>query len=215
MNKEIHWICILLIFIPCCYKSRMESFFHYFFVLKPHKMVLFVCQVVPLGLASQSVHKWHVREESVFILGVAQLSKQFLHIFLWNLITKVSKDVFQLRKHHCSVAVFVIKLEELHIVCIGSRGVGSVSCSLYFLDNIIKLGKLLSLLISLAKTYTHLLGGVHAKSIHHISKEEQVDFTFAIPVIDVTDVFNFLGIDHLSCSYVPCDWVTALGELPC
>merc|ERR1719516_578013 len=184
----------------------METFFHYFFVLKPHKMVIFVCQVVYLGLASQSVHKWHVGEESVFILGVAQLSKQFLNIFLWNLITKICKDVFQFSKHHCSIVVFVIELEKLHIVCIGSGGVGSVSCGLHFLDNVIKLGKLLSLLISLAKTNTDLLGGVHAKSIHHISKEEQVYFTLAIPVIDVTDVFNFLGIDHLACSLVPCDW---------
>merc|ERR1719209_954245 len=157
-------------------------------------------QVVPLGLASQSVHKGHVGEESVFILWVTQLSEQFLYVFLWNLITKICKDVFQFRKHHCSVAVFVIKLEEFNIVCIGSGGVGSVSCGLHFLNHVIKLGKLLPLLISLAKTYTDLLGGVHAESIHHISKEEQVDFTFAIPVIDVTDVFNFLGIDHLSCS---------------
>merc|ERR1712215_344257 len=159
-----------------------------------------VHQPVQLCLASQSVYKWHVGEESVLILRVTQLSKQFLDIFLWNLITKISKDVFQLSKHHGSIVVFVIELEKLHIVCVGSGGVGSVSCSLYFLDNIIKLGKLLPLLISLTKTYTDLLGGVHSKSIHHISKEEQVYFTFAIPVIYVTDVFNFLGINHISCS---------------
>merc|ERR1719315_284380 len=132
---------------------------------------------VSLSLPSQSVYKWHVGEESVFILRVTQLSK-----------------------HHGSIVVFVIELEELHIVCIGSGGVGSVSCSLHFLDHVIKLGKLLSLFISLAKTYTDLLGGVHTKSIHHISKEEQVYFTLTIPVIDVTDVFNFLSIHHLSCS---------------
>merc|ERR1719250_295982 len=107
------------------------------------------------------------------------------------------KDVFKLSKHHCSVAVFVIQLEKLNVVMVGSRGVRSSFGSIDLLNNVIKLGKLLSFFISLPKANTHLLGSVHTKSVHHISKEEEVKLTFAIPVIDVTDLLHGIGINHL------------------
>eukprot|EP00091_Calanus_sinicus_P015942 TRINITY_DN34_c0_g1_i31.p2 TRINITY_DN34_c0_g1~~TRINITY_DN34_c0_g1_i31.p2 ORF type:complete len:103 (-),score=21.88 TRINITY_DN34_c0_g1_i31:37-345(-) len=73
-----------------------------------------------LGLASQSVNKWHVWEESIFILRVAKLSEKLLDIFLGDFISKIGKDVFELSKHHGSVVVFVIQLQELNVVVVGS-----------------------------------------------------------------------------------------------
>merc|ERR1719318_872050 len=53
-----------------------------------------------LGLAGQSVDEWHVWEESILILRITELSKQFLDIFLGDLVSKIGKDVFKLSKHH-------------------------------------------------------------------------------------------------------------------
>merc|ERR1712106_221770 len=82
---------------------------------------------------------------------------------------------------------------------VSSWGVRGALGSVNLLNNVIKLGKLLSLFICLAKTYTHLLGGVHAKSIHNISEEEHVKLALAIPIVDVTDLFHSIGINHLVC----------------
>merc|ERR1719154_218008 len=150
-----------------------------------------------------SVNEWHVWEESILIFWITKFSKQFLNIFLGNFITKIGKDVFKLSKHHGSIAIFVIQLQQLNIVMVSSRGVWSVLGSIHLLNNVIKLGKLLSLFISLAKTNTNLLGSIHAKSIHHISKEEQVKLTLAIPVINVTDLLHGLGINHLVILRIP------------
>merc|ERR1719282_2096536 len=68
---------------------------------------------------------------------------------------------------------FVIQLQQLKVVSIASLGVWGGNSSFDLLNNIIILGKLLSLLISLAQTNTDLLGDVKTKSIHHISKEEE------------------------------------------
>merc|ERR1719206_337272 len=110
--------------------------------------------------------------------------------------------------------LFVIELKELNVVVVGSRGVGGGFCSIDLLNNVIKLGEFLALLIGLAETDTNLLGGVHAKGIHDISQEEQVELALAIPVVDVTDLFNSLGINHLDYVFVlALHWVTAVGEL--
>merc|ERR1719208_733566 len=126
-----------------------------------------------LGLASESVNEAHVGEHAIFIFGITELSK-----------------------HHGSIAVFVIELQELNIVSVGSLGVRGGNGGLDLLDNIIVLGKLLALLISLSLSNTGLLGDVQAKSIADVSKEEQIDFTFAIPVVDVADILNLCFINH-------------------
>merc|ERR1719229_1418862 len=77
--------------------------------------------LVYLCLATQPVHKGHIREESILIFRVTKLSEQFLDIVLWDLITKIGKNVLKLSKHHCSIAVFVVELEKLNIVVVGSR----------------------------------------------------------------------------------------------
>merc|ERR1719205_531066 len=118
-----------------------------------------------LGLASQSVNKWHVWEESIFILRVAKLSEKLLHIFLWDFISKIGKDVL-----------------ELNIVVVGSRAVRGDLGGIDLLDDVIELGEFLAFLISLSKTNARLLGGVHAKGIHDISEEEEVKLAFAIPI---------------------------------
>merc|ERR1719244_420503 len=157
--------------------------------------------LVYLGLATQPVHKGHIREESIFIFRLTKLSEQFLDIVLWDLITKIGKNVLKLSKHHCAIAVFVVQLEKLNIVVVGSRWVRSGLGSVNLLNNVIKLGKLLSFFISLSKADTNLLGSVHTKSVHHISKVEQVKLTLAIPVIDVTDLLHGIGINHLVSSF--------------
>ena len=78
----------------------------------------------------------------------------------------------------------VLKIFRLHL------GVGGSNGSLDLLDNVVVLGELLALLISLAKTDADLLGDVEAEGVHHVSEEEEIDFAFAIPIVDVADVFD-------------------------
>merc|ERR1712113_299607 len=151
---------------------------------------------VHLSLASQSINEAHVWEHAILIFGITELSEQLLDILLGDLISKVAEDVVKLSKHHGAVAVFVVELEELNIVVVGSLGVRGGNSSLDLLDNIIILGELLALLISLSLSNTGLLGDVQAKSIADVSKEEQIDFTFAIPVVDVADILNLCFINH-------------------
>jgi hypothetical protein len=37
---------------------------------------------------------------------------------------------------------------------------------------------------------TDLLGGVHAQGVHDIAEEEHVEFTLAIPIVDVADLLD-------------------------
>merc|ERR1711976_586941 len=170
-----------------------------------------------LGLASQSVQEAHVGEHAILILGVTELSKQLLNISLGHLVTEVAQDVVQLSQHHSAVGVLVVELQQLQVVTVLSLGVGGGNGSLDLLDNIIILGKLFALLISLAQTNTDLLGDVKTQSVHHVSEEEQVDLTLAVPVVDVADVLNLSVINHLVClcelSLV--DLIRVLSEPPC
>ena len=145
---------------------------------------------VHLSLASQSVQEAHVGEHAILILRVTQLGKQLLDIILGHLISQVAEDVVKLSQHHGAIAVLVIELEQLQVVSIGSLGVRGGNSGLALLNNLIVLGKLLALLISLALGDASLLGDVQTKSVHDISKEEQVDLAFAIPVVDVADILD-------------------------
>ena len=81
-----------------------------------------------LGLAGESVKEGHVGEHAILILGVAKLSEQLLDIVLGHLITEVAQDVVELSQHHGAVAVFVVQLQQLQVVSVGSLGVGRASC---------------------------------------------------------------------------------------
>ena len=41
---------------------------------------------------------------------------------------------------------------------------------------------------------TDLLGDVQAQSVHDVSEEEEVDLALAIPIVDVADLKNSIGI---------------------
>ena len=115
-----------------------------------------ICVRVFLGLAGESVNEAHVGEHAIFIFGITELSEQLLDILLGDLISKVAEDVVKLSKHHGAVAVFVVELEELNIVVVGSLGVRGGNSGLDLLDDIIVLGELLALLISLSLSNTGL-----------------------------------------------------------
>ena len=109
-----------------------------------------------LGLASESVNEAHVGEHAIFIFGITELSEQLLDILLGDFISKVAEDVVKLSKHHGSIAVFVVELQELNIVSVGSLGVRGGHGGLDLLDNIVVLGELLALLIGLSLSDTGL-----------------------------------------------------------
>ena len=109
-----------------------------------------------LGLASESVNEAHVGEHAIFIFGITELSEQLLDILLGDFISKVAEDVVKLSKHHGSIAVFVVELQELNIVSVGSLGVRGGNSGLDLLDNIIVLGEFFALLISLSLSNTGL-----------------------------------------------------------
>ena len=60
----------------------------------------------------------------------------------------------------------------------------------YLGDNVVELGEFLAFLISLAVGNAHLLGGVEAQGVHDVTEVVQVEFTFAIPVVDVTNLLD-------------------------
>merc|ERR1712025_1165958 len=91
--------------------------------------------------------------------------------------------------------MMMMMMMVMMIMMDGDEVLGSV----HFLNNVVKLGKLLSFFISLSEADTNFLGGVHAKSVHNIPEEEQVKLTLAIPVIDVTDLLHSVGVNHLVC----------------
>ena len=109
-----------------------------------------------LSLAGQSINEAHVWEHAILILRIAKFSEKLLDILLGDLITKIAEDVVKLSKHHGAVAVFVVELEELNIVVVRSLGVRGGNSGLDLLDNIIVLGELLALLISLSLSNTGL-----------------------------------------------------------
>ena len=96
------------------------------------------------------VQEAHVGEETVLILRVAELSKELLDILLGDLVSEIAQDVVKLSQHHGAVAVFVVELEELEVVGVSSLGVGGGDGGLDLLDNIVILGELLALLVSLS-----------------------------------------------------------------
>jgi len=156
-----------------------------------------------LGLAGQSVQEGHVGEQTILVLGIAKLSEQFLDIVLGHLVTEVAEDVVKLSEHHGAVAVFVVELEELQVVSVGSLGVRGGNGGLDLLDDIVVLGELLALLVSLSLGDASLLGNVQAQSVHDVSEEEQVNLAFAIPVVDVADVLNLSLINHFEKLVLP------------
>ena len=54
------------------------------------------------------------------ILGVSQLSEQFLDLFLGHLVSEVGQDVVKLGQHHGAVGVLVEQLHQLQVVSIGA-----------------------------------------------------------------------------------------------
>ena len=50
------------------------------------------------------VQEAHVGEESILVLGVAELSEELLDILLGDLVTEVAEDVVKLSQHHGAVA---------------------------------------------------------------------------------------------------------------
>merc|ERR1712002_668158 len=91
-----------------------------------------------------------VGEEALLIFGVSQLGEQLLHILLGDLITQVGQQVLKLSNHHGAVAVFVVQLQQLNVVVVVARGVGGILGLGDLGDNVVKLGELLALLISLS-----------------------------------------------------------------
>merc|ERR1719403_687268 len=79
-----------------------------------------------LGLASEPVQEGHVGEEAVLILRVADLGEHLLHVLLGDLVSQVAQDVVQLSEHHGAVLVFVVQLQQLHVVGVGSLAVGGL-----------------------------------------------------------------------------------------
>merc|ERR1711936_1462189 len=120
------------------------------------------------------------------------------------LVLEVGDDgVVELSQHHGAVGVFVVQLEELEVVGVASLGVGGGDDGLNLLDDIVVLGELLALLVSLTLGDTGLLGDVQAESVHDVSEEEQVDLAFAIPVVDVADVLNLSLVNHFEKLVLP------------
>ena len=113
-----------------------------------------------LGLASQSVKEGHVGEQTVLVLGVAQLREQLLHVVLGDLVTQVAEDVVELGEHHGAVAVLVVQLQQLEVVTVGALGVGGGHGGLHLLHHVVVLGELLALLVGLAEANTHLHQGM-------------------------------------------------------
>merc|ERR1719347_1448595 len=100
---------------------------------------------------------------------------------------------------HDAVLVFVVQLQQLHVVGVGSLAVGGLQGLLDLGDDVVELGELLALFVGLAKADAHLLGGVVAHGVHDVAEEVEVELALAIPVVDVTDLLNSISVNHFVC----------------
>lgn len=147
-------------------------------------------------LADQSVDEGSVREHTILIFWVAKLGEQFQHLILGDFITKIGKDVLQFSEHHGAIAIFVVQFAQVNVVLVGATAVGGILGFLDLGNDIGKLGELLAFFISHAKTNANLLGCVKTTSVDDIPKEEHVEFTFAIPIVDVANLKDGSLVDH-------------------
>ncbi len=147
-----------------------------------------------LGRVAESLHEGLVREEAVLVLGITELLQQFGRVLLGDLIGQVGEDVLQLGEHHGAVLVLVVELAQLDVVVSGALAVLGLLRLVNEFDDVVELGELFVAFIGLAETDANLLGDVKVQGVDDVAEEEHVEFAFAIPVVDVANLFDRVGV---------------------
>ena len=104
--------------------------------------------------------------------------------------TQVGQNVFELSQHHGSILVFVVQFAQFNVVMVVAMVFWGSQGSVYHFDNIVELGVFLLFFFLLTVGHADLLGNVESQGVHDVTKVEQVDFSLAMPIVNVTDLLN-------------------------
>merc|ERR1719419_1570229 len=77
---------------------------------------------------------------------------------------------------------FVVQLQQVDVVLVGSLAVGSLDGLFALGDDFVELDELLALLVGLAEANADLLGGVEAHGVEDVAEEEHVELALALAV---------------------------------
>ena len=114
--------------------------------------------------------------------------------FRFYKLTQVAQKVLELSQHHGTIFIFVIQFAEFNVVMVIARVFWFLDGLLNKGDYFVKLGIFLFKVVHLSILDTDLLGDVETKSIEDIHEVVHVQYTFAIPIIDVADLFDGISI---------------------
>merc|ERR1711956_19175 len=123
-------------------------------------------------------------------------SSRSFGVFLGDFISQVGQKVLELSQHHGAIFILVIQFAELNVVMVITRVLWFLDSFLNKFDYLVELGVFLFVVVHLSKLDADLLGDVETKGIEDVHEVVHVQFTFAIPIIDVADLFNRISINR-------------------
>ena len=121
-----------------------------------------------------------------------------LNSHLSYLITAVhtheSQESFQLGHHHGTIFIFIVQFAQFKIIIVGSLVIGLLDGFLHQSDNFVKLAIFFLVIIGLTVLDANFLDDIQAQCVKDVHEIVHVKRTFAMPVIDLTDPYNFISI---------------------
>ena len=124
---------------------------------------------------------------------VGNLNSNFSHLII-AVHTQESQETFQLGQHHGTIFIFVVQFAQFKVVMVGSLVIGLLDGFLHQSDNFIKLAIFFLVIVSLTVLDTNFLDDIQAQCVKDVHEIVHVKRTFAMPVIDLTDPYNFFSI---------------------
>jgi len=157
------------------------------------------CKISRINLLLSSAHflqEGFEGDETVLILGVAELIHQVLGLLLGQLLTEVGEEQEQLMGQHSVVIIFVVQLQDLNEVVEATLVLGVLGS----LVGGVALGlgeDLLALLGLTADLGNGLEGGVQVAGTDEITQVESINLTISLEVIDIEGEVNGVNLFFL------------------
>ena len=118
-------------------------------------------------------------------------------VFFLNLsiqLTHESQEGFKLSAHHGSILILVVQLAQFGVIMVVTGVFGLLGSLVHESNNFVKSAELFAGIISLAVLDANFLDDVQAQCIKDVHEIVHVKRTFAMPIIDLTDPYNFFSI---------------------
>jgi putative Mn2+ efflux pump MntP len=161
------------------------------------------CKICETNLLLSSAHffqegfEWN---ETILVLGVAELSHQVLGLLLGQLLTEVGEEQEQLMGQHGVVIVFVVQLQDLNKVVEATLVLGVLGVLVCGVALI--LGKDLLALLGLTSDLSDgLEGGVQVAGADEVTQVEGVNLAISLEVIDVKGKVDGVNLTFLKTKF--------------